>query len=136
MITNNDLYANELPYNNVGQIVQLSNNALQLSGNSYIIVECTELATISNIGPVKDIFAKILLSGLPGKVLYNTYMCVPKVFYEPIPELSSLEFTFYSPDGSLFDFNGVNHSFTLEITTVTNILNNTHLTERSIKTLN
>jgi len=136
IITNNDLYANELPYNNVGQIVQLSNNALQLSGNSYIIVECTQLTTITSVGPIKDIFAKILLSGLPGEVLYNTYICVPKVFYEPIPELSSLEFTFYSPDGSLFDFNGVNHSFTLEITTITNILNNTHLTERSIKTLN
>jgi len=136
IITNNDLYANELPYNNVGQIVQLSNNALQLSGNSYIIVECSQLSTITSVGPIKDIFAKILLSGLPGTVLYNSYVCVPKVFYEPIAELSSLEFTFYSPDGSLFDFNGVNHSFTLEITTITNILNNTHLTERSIKTLN
>ena len=107
-----------------------------MSGSSYILVECTELATMSSIGPIKDIFAKILLSGLPGKALYNTYVCVPKVFYEPIPELSSLEFTFYSPDGTLFDFNGINHSFTLEITTITNILNNTHLTERSIKTLN
>jgi hypothetical protein len=136
IITNNDLYANELSYNNVGQIVQLSNNALQLAGNSYIIVKCTQLSTITSVGPVKDIFAKILLSGLPGNVLYNTYLCVPKVFYEPIPELSSLEFTFYSPNGSLFDFNGVDHSFTLEITTITNILNNTHLTERSIKTLN
>jgi hypothetical protein len=136
VITNNDLYANEIPYNNVGQLVQLSNNALQLSGNSYIIVECNQLSTIASTGPIKNIFAKILLSGLPGKVLYNTYICVPKVFYEPIPELSSLEFTFYSPDGSLFDFNGVDHSFTLEITTITNILNNTHLTERSIKTLN
>ena len=136
IITNNDLYANELSYNNVGQLVQLTNNALQMSGSSYILVECTELATMSSIGPIKDIFAKILLSGLPGKALYNTYVCVPKVFYEPIPELSSLEFTFYSPDGTLFDFNGINHSFTLEITTITNILNNTHLTERSIKTLN
>ena len=135
-ITNNDLYANELPYNNIGQIVSISNDAVQLAGSSYIIVECTQLATMSSIGPIKDIFCKILLSGIPGKVLYNTYICVPKIFYEPIPELASLDFAFYSPDGSLFDFNGINHSFTLEITTVTNILNNTHLTERSIKTLN
>jgi len=136
IITNNDLYEQELPYNNVGQQITITNNALQMSGDSYIIVECPQLTTMYNTGPIKDIFCKILLSGLPGKILYNTYICVPKVFYEPIPELSSLEFTFYSPNGTLYDFNGVNHSFTLEITTVTNILNNTHLTERSIKTLN
>jgi hypothetical protein len=135
-ITNNDLYANELSYNNVGQLVQISNNALQLTGSTYIIVDCVQLRTISSVGPIKEFFAKILFSELLGKVLYNTFICVPKVFYEPIPELSSLEFYFYSPDGTLIDFNGVNHSFTLEITTVNNILNNTHITERSIKTLN
>lgn len=134
-ISNNEPYDNEYAYNSVGQTTTITNNALIMCGDSYILMGCTELALMGNVGPGQNIFAKILLSGLPGKVLFNTFICVPKVFYEPIAELSSLEITFYSPDGTLFNFNGLDHSFTLEITTVTNILKNTNLSERTIKTL-
>ena len=32
--------------------------------------------------------------------------------------LSKLSLSFYAPDGTLYDFNGINHSFILEISTI------------------
>lgn len=135
IIKNNEPYDDEFLYNNVGQISTITNNAVELSGDSYILMSCTELNTSASVSPVQNFFSKILLSGLPGKMLFNTFISVPKIFFEPISELSSLEFTFYSPNGSLYNFNGINHSFTLEITTITNILKDTMLSDRTIKTL-
>ena len=134
-ITNKDAYSNEVAYNSTGQKKIITNNSLQMCGDSYILMACTGLNFLSNTGSIKDYFTKILLTGLPGKVLFNTFVPSAKIFYEPLTELSSLEFTFYSPDGSLYNFNGLDHSFTIEITTIKNILNNTNLSERTIKTI-
>ena len=63
---------------------------------------------------IKSIFAKLLLSDAPGNILYNQYVQLAEDIEYPIKTLNELEISFFSPDGSLFDFNGVEHSFTLE----------------------
>jgi hypothetical protein len=118
VITNSDQYENETLIDETGNKKVIKNNSINLSGDNYILVECDKFKVIENLGKVKDVFAKILLSGAPGKVLFNTFVMTPKYYFDPIPEISSLTFSFYSPDGNLYDFNGLNHSFILEITTL------------------
>ena len=52
---------------------------------------------------------------------------MPKIYYVPIHEVSKLTFKFFSPNGELYDFNGIDHSFTLRITTLENIPEHTNI---------
>ena len=60
-------------------------------------------------------FAKILLSGSPGDVLFNTFVNYPLEFDFPISILNILSIRFTYPNGSLVDFRNIDHSFTLRI---------------------
>lgn len=131
-ISNRDLYQDEINIDEHGNTLNITNNSLQLSGDNYILMTCRELAGeeligIINTGKIPNIFAKINLTGLPGRILYDTFISSPIFFYDPIHQLSELYFSFLSPNGTLFDFNNVEHSFTLEIVTLDNQPSNTGL---------
>ena len=110
-------------------------NSVILSGHNYILMKCQELPVIESIGKIKDAFAKILLVGIPGKTCFNTFVSTPKIFYEPIQELSQLTLSFYSPDEDLYDFNGLEHSFTIEIITLDELPFDTHINTHTGKML-
>ena len=65
---------------------------------------------------INNAFAKVLLPGESNKVLYNTFSAGVKKFDQNILDsIESIEVCFLTNNTSLFDFNGLNHSFTLEI---------------------
>lgn len=72
-------------------------------------------------------FYKILLNGQPNTYLYNTFVQSPIYFNPPMKNLSSFNFSFILPDDSLVNFGNLNSSFTLEITTIDNIPENTNI---------
>ena len=45
----------------------------------------------------------------------NQFIQLGSTFQEPLSSLSTITFSFYSPDNNLYDFNNVEHSFTIEI---------------------
>lgn len=124
-ITNDNNYDGEINLDESGNTIVIKKNSLQLSGVNYILMVCKELNGIINLGEPKRAFAKINLSGLPGTILYNTYVPTINYYHEPIRKLSELTLQFYTPDGEFFDFDGLDHSFTLEITTIDEIPENT-----------
>ena len=51
--------------------------------------------------------------------IFNTYMGASKIFNDHLfNNLTELEIAFITNDGYLFDFNGAEHSFALEITEI------------------
>lgn len=125
-INNTQAYQDEPLVNALGQPVTIRNNALSLAGNDYILVVCPQIPGLFSQGTITQAFAKILLHTDTGgdeleKRLFNTFVSTPLYFFQEITNLSMLQFTFYSPDGSLYDFDGLDHSFTLEITTLAEI---------------
>ena len=110
-----DSVGNEIFFDSSTQSVL--NNVIQLSGYNYILMTCNifnnneSLTTTSNID---NIFAKLLLSNSPGSILFNQFIQLADVLKNPIKTLNELEFKFFSPNGELYDFSGLNHSFTLE----------------------
>jgi hypothetical protein len=60
-------------------------------------------------------FAKLYLAGDMNNYVYDQYIQLGQQFQEPISTLSTLTFSFYGPDNNLYDFNNVDHSFTIEI---------------------
>ena len=93
------------------------NSAINLTGENYIYIVSPQLPsmiTTNDLVPVA--FYKIQLSGAAGNVVFNTFVGNPMVFYDtPLPFLDEIEFFFVNPDGTLFNFNDFDHSFTIEI---------------------
>ena len=136
VISNKDLYAFEIPVNALGQPIKIKNNALQLSGDNYIIMVADPIKTYYTLGKVRDAFAKIILCGPPGDILYNTFVNMFHTFDTPLHELHELTISFYSPDGTIFDFNGIDHSFTLEVVEIIDIPSGTGISANTGKNYN
>lgn len=62
-----------------------------------------------------DFFAKILLDGTPGELMYNSFMQSPLIFANVIDKLENLEINWVDETGATVDFNKADHSFTLEV---------------------
>ena len=91
-----------------------------LSGESYVFLCLKDLGCIVNTGPVKDIFAKILLNQPPGAILFNTFVQTPgKIFDEKLLDsMTYLDIKSTTHKNAPFEFNSVDFSFTLEITEI------------------
>lgn len=136
IVSNQDPYAFDIDRDILGNPLRITNNSIQLSGENYVLMTMSPVEALQNIGPIKSAFAKLQLCDLAGKVLFNTYSCTPRFYEDPIVELSELEVQFYTPDGFLYDFNGLDHSFLLEIVTVNDIPEGTGISAETGKNYN
>jgi len=98
-------------YNNTN-----SPSIFNISGEPYILMINELLSNVDNNSNVKNIFAKILLSTRAGSFSFNSHIASPTTFYNPLKKLSSLEFKFLNFNGEYFNFNDIDHSFSLKIT--------------------
>lgn len=124
-ISTDDMYYNELAVDVNGDKKKIGPNSINLGSYNYILIVCNQIETLINNGPIKNAFAKILMSDSPQKTIFNSFVSMSSVV--DIAQLSELEFSFYTPYGLLYNFNGLDHSFTLEITTLNNIPSNTNI---------
>jgi len=115
--TNNEPYVNDILTDVAGIPITSStiNKYINLNGDNYLIISNPLLKNTVDTGGINGVFAKILLAGPPGYVLFNQYIQLGDEFNEGIQSLSELEFFFYASDGTLYEFNGLEHSMTVEI---------------------
>ena len=114
------------------------NRSINLEGENYSFLCCPQLSTMMNTGKVNDVFARITLDQSPGSLVFS-YLSNPKEF-DPIllPQLDQLEFFVRNYDNSLYEFNDLDFSFTLEITEILDTSDNFNTSSRmipNIKTL-
>ena len=100
---------NEYNYSN-------SPTIFDLSGQRYIFMVNELLTTVDNNSNVRNAFAKLLLPTRAGSYSFNSFITSPKIFINPIAKLSKLEFKFVDYYNNLYQFNGIDHSFSLIIT--------------------
>jgi len=130
-ISNFNLYLNDTQLNSVGNI-DTSCQILNFSGNNnYYLLYINDFELVQNISSVPIAFAKILLSGQPGDVLYNTFINYPLEFDFPLQTLIELQIKIMYPDGTLPDFRNINHSFTLRITESVSTPRNTGINSKN-----
>jgi len=129
-ISNFDLYLNDTNLNSVGNINK-SNQLLNFSGsNNYYLLYINDWELVTNTSNFPTAFAKILLSGQPGDVLYNTFINYPLEFDFPLSTLNELKIKVMYSDGTLPDFRNIDHSFTLRITEMVNYPRGTGLNSK------
>ena len=92
-----------------------------LNPNNYIYMVIPNLNHIKSVqnNEIEDAFAKILLPGESNTTLFSSFVAGTKIFYNNLfNNLNELEITFITNEGHLFDFNGSEHSFAIEITEI------------------
>jgi hypothetical protein len=120
IISNFDSYLNDTKLNTVGNIVETP-LLLNLTGNNnYYLLYLNDYELVNNSNNQLPSFAKILLSGTIGDVLYNTFVNFPIEFDFPISTLNEIKIKITYGDGSLPDFRNIDHSFTLKIVELVN----------------
>lgn len=118
MISNKDTYNGQYQESNIGM------QKINMTGDNYFYICCPELNTIQNTTPVSNVFSVIRWYENPGKVVFDSFITTTKIFNPPLSTLSELNFEFRKSDGNLVDFNGIDHSFTIEITEMKTVDNN------------
>jgi len=94
----------------------LLNRSINLQGENYSFLCCPQLSTMMNTGDVKNVFARVILDQSPGSMVFS-YLSNPKIFDKtPLDKLDELEFSIQNYDGTLYEFNDLDYSFTLQIT--------------------
>lgn len=140
IISNTDPYIIDNNMNVVGNELTYSNNFINLSGKyNYIIMYLNNLEYIYFNNNLNPAFAKILLNGNPGDILFNTFVPIPDNLYcksFPISTLSEINVSFVYPDGSPVNFRNINHSFTLKISEEHIENNSINLNSQNIKYYN
>lgn len=92
------------------------NRSINLQGENYSFLCCPQLSTMMNTGNVKDVFARVILDQSPGSMVFS-YLSNPKIFDKvPLDKLDELEFSMLNYNGTLYEFNDLDYSFTLQIT--------------------
>jgi hypothetical protein len=118
-INNYDLYDIDVQVNSIGVATQPRQDTriLNVNPNNYILI-LTDIPFYDQINLFNTetyAFAKIMLAGNVENYVYDQFIQLGSIFKEPLSTLSSINFSFYSPDNQLYDFNGIDHSFTIEI---------------------
>jgi hypothetical protein len=130
----NNVYISSLYHGFNGVQTNTKNNILtrsiNLQGEDYCFLTCPQLDTMLNTGNVQHIFARISLDQPPGYVCFK-FLSNPKHFnIIPLDKLSELEFSIVNYNNSLYDFNDLDFSFTLEIIEVTDATNSFNISSR------
>lgn len=139
LITNQDIYINSNNLDPVGNIVSYSSGFLGFVGvNNYFLMYLNDIDYINMPNSQNPAFAKILLTGNPGDILFNTFVSNPLTTYSkcfPISDLSQLTISFSYSDGNSVNFRNINHSFTLQITEEHYLNDDTLLNSQNISVL-
>jgi hypothetical protein len=125
-------YIQDSHYNSVGNPINYKQLFNFSGSNLYFMMYLNEYECIINNSNQNNCFAKVLLSGNPGDILFNTFVNQPFIPDFPISTLNELNISFLYPDGNLVDFRNINHSFTLRITEKISIPDNTGLNSHDI----
>jgi len=118
-INNYDMYEIDVLENSVGLPTQprQDTRVINLNPNNYVLMlaDVPFYDQINLFNTSTYSFAKLYLAGDMNTYVYDQYIQLGQEFQEPISTLSTLTFSFYGPDNNLYDFNNVDHSFTIEI---------------------
>ena len=89
------------------------------------------LISESNDINIPNVLAMIGLYGPPDSYVYDSYTNLAKPFDFNVKQISSLQLTFLKPDGTQYNFNNLDHSFTIEIVAEFNELINSNQSTRT-----
>lgn len=92
----------------------ISPNMVNLAGENALYMIMKGYPAVTTSGAIQDVFAKIVLNVMPRNVVFNSFAAGSLVFTQPKDVIDNFEVRIVQYDGSLFDFNNVDHSYSIE----------------------
>src|ERR1700733_2637189 len=123
IIRNTDEYSDDYNYNTLGNEYEIRLKKLNMTGPEYFYIVCPQLAYFypyHNTAPVTNVFSKIRWFNDPGEMTFDSFVPSVQVYDQPVDVLYELHIQIRHPDGRLVEFNGLDHSFVIEIVEVWN----------------
>ena len=114
IITNKTMYINDSNLNSVG-LINTNEPILNFTTYPYILTVSELFSSTINYRDSTGIFAKLFLTGNSGSMIYDQYVQILEYIPVVMSNLNELVFSFLTPSGDNYNFNGQDHSFTLEI---------------------
>jgi hypothetical protein len=114
IVTNNTPYNNSSNLNSVG-LISYNVPILNFRTYPYIFMASEIFSSKINYKDSVGIFAKLFLTGNPGSMIYDQYIQITDEVPNAFAFLNEIEFNFLTPNGDKYNFNGQDHSYTLEI---------------------
>lgn len=90
---------------------------INLSGDNMVYLCIKNLGSVQT-AMVSDVFAKIVWDQPPRSTCFDSFVSNAVVWNEPLNSLDRFDIKFCQPDGSLYDFNNMEHSFSVEVYTL------------------
>lgn len=99
-----------------GNVFTQSTTVMNLAGENFIFMCIRGLSTLSTTERTNDVFAKLIYNVPPRSIAFDSFISNAFVFQQPV-NMNHLDVSFLRHDGSLVDFNNIDHSFSLEFYT-------------------
>jgi hypothetical protein len=130
IIRNDEPYEQDFLFNERGETILdksktiIPNHDVLYSDRNHYILICTDTLSgkydgdplISGFSEnIINVLAKIDYDNDIGKYVYNTFTNFIEKLSITMPQLTTIDFTIYNADGSLYDETNMDHSFVLEI---------------------
>jgi hypothetical protein len=93
---------------------ETSDGIVRLAGANFVYLQIAGMQTMLTTDGECNVFAKILLDVPPGSIAFNSFVSNGLEWPRAKDKIHELEITFADRDGSLFTFNKMPNSFTLE----------------------
>jgi hypothetical protein len=91
-------------------------NAANLQGDDYTLMKLRDLGRMDGTEGIGEVFAKLIWPVPSRAQVNNAFASVPLEFRDqPMERLTELGISFCRPNGAVCDWQGIEHSFTLEI---------------------
>ena len=91
-------------------------NVANLSGDDYALLCIQGMGIVLDSGGRSDCFAKHVWSVPARYATYNSFVSSRLEWNPPLPRLDRLVVSWFRPNGQPYNFNGVDHSFSVAVT--------------------
>lgn len=102
-----------LPFDTGSLTAVTGTNSANFGGDDYALLCLQGLGCVVDSGSVTDCFAKIIWSSPARYATYNSFASVKHEWDPPLPRIDRLLVSFRRPNGKPYEFNGIDHSFSL-----------------------
>jgi len=94
-----------------------SNDVVNLSGDSFIYLCIKDLASVRGSEILENIFAKVIFVNPPRSYSFDSFATNMITYPEPLNQIAKFEIVWKKHDGTTYDFNQIDHEFTVEFYT-------------------
>lgn len=91
-----------------------STNVINIAGENFCYLVLKNYGAIVTSSKVVDVFAKVVWNVVPRNITFDSFVTNALIFQNSRDVIDNFEVGFINNDGTYYDFNNIDHSFSVE----------------------